>query len=374
MILVLTIFMFNNVGIAENNWYQRADQTQDALEENYWNEDIKSYNLDSEEESREQFFHYWWHAHALDNLVDAYLRTKDSKYEEKIDTLYEGILQRNKGQITNDYYDDMLWMGLALLRAYQITEKEEYKDSVLELWEEIKGGWNDHCQGGIAWRKQQLDYKNTPANGPAVILAARLYREFGKKEYLEWAEKIFSWLDENLVDQNTGFVWDGKNREGKGKIDKDWQFTYNQGVYIGAAVELFKITEEINFLEKADKTADTAMVRLTLPGENIIQDEGQEDGGLFKGIYVRYLTKLIVTLAKTKTEQEFNYKEYIEHLEINAESAWEKSRNEKGIFNNDWTEKTDTKIDLSTNLSGVFLMEVMAVLEEKNLLNGGGIK
>lgn len=154
MILVLTIFMFNNVGIAENNWYQRADQTQDALEENYWNEDIKSYNLDSEEESREQFFHYWWHAHALDNLVDAYLRTKDSKYEEKIDTLYEGILQRNKGQITNDYYDDMLWMGLALLRAYQITEKEEYKDSVLELWEEIKGGWNDHCQGGIAWRKQ----------------------------------------------------------------------------------------------------------------------------------------------------------------------------------------------------------------------------
>jgi len=42
-----------------------------------------------------------------------------------------------------------------------------------------------------------------------------------------------------MVDPATGFVWDGKNRTGDGHIDKDWEFTYCQGVFIGAGVELY---------------------------------------------------------------------------------------------------------------------------------------
>ena len=89
----------------------------------------------------------------------------------------------------------------------------------------------------MAWKKDQLHYKNTPANAPAAIIAFRLYQRFGKKEDLEWGEKIFTWNRDQLMDPETCFVWDGMNREGDGKIDKEWKFTYCQGVMLGAALE-----------------------------------------------------------------------------------------------------------------------------------------
>ena len=63
------------------------------------------------------------------------------------------------------------------------------------------------------------------------------YYRFGTRD-LEWARRIFEWQRQTLVDPETGLVWDGINRQGDGRIDKDWKFTYCQGVYIGAAVEL----------------------------------------------------------------------------------------------------------------------------------------
>src|SRR5690606_39804151 len=67
---------------------------------------------------------------------------------------------------------------------------------------------------------------------------------FGNEEDLDWAIKIYDWQKRMLVDPVTGFVWDGMNREGDGKIDKDWKFTYCQGVYIGAGLELYRHRSE----------------------------------------------------------------------------------------------------------------------------------
>lgn len=75
----------------------------------------------------------------------------------------------------------MEWTALALLRAYRVTGHEAYLNAVLDLWEDIKTAWNEQLGGGLAWKKDQLDYKNTPANAPAVILAARLYELFISK-------------------------------------------------------------------------------------------------------------------------------------------------------------------------------------------------
>lgn len=58
------------------------------------------------------------------------------------------------------------------------------------------------------------------------------------------AKQVYEWLEANLVDPETGFVWDGKNRQVDGKIDKAWAFTYNQGVRIGAGVELYRATND----------------------------------------------------------------------------------------------------------------------------------
>ncbi|GAB2570336.1 glycoside hydrolase family 76 protein [Gracilibacillus alcaliphilus] len=347
-------------------WSSRAQEAFDSLKRNYWNDQLKMFNnhYPNPDNYSNLTFHYWWYAHAIDSLIDAYHRSKDETITVFIEKEYRGLIFRNGGQPRNLLYDDMEWLALALLRAYQITKDNTYLTDVRCLWEDIKTGWNDHMDGGIAWHKNQLDYKNTPANGPAIILAARLYQCFGDKADLEWAKKIFVWLDEYLIDAATGFVMDGINRLGDGQIDADWEFTYCQGVYVGGAVELYRITNKDIYLEKALQTAHTAIDKLHDQEHDVLQSEGNGDGGLFKGIMVRYFTELI-TAAPSRTAVIRDY------LEKNAETIWQHGTDkEKIIFHHLWSERPDLEagVDLSIQLSGVILLECLAMLEQEGIV------
>ncbi|WNR45367.1 glycoside hydrolase family 76 protein [Paenibacillus roseipurpureus] len=350
-----------NVSKADS-WSQRADLAQAGLGSNYWNNKLNLFdNLSPCHDLCNEKFHYWWQAHGIDTLVDAYVRTGHVEVKNKLGNMYQGMLDRNGGVWPNDFYDDMEWLALAWLRAYEATSEERYKEAALLLWEDIKTGWNEEQGGGIAWRKPQLDYKNTPANAPAVILAARLYKQFGNAEDLVWAKKIYDWQRANLVDPESGFVWDGKNREGDGKIDKTWEFSYCQGVYIGAGVELFRATGDRGYLADAAQTAHASKLRLTSPITGMLPSESNGDGGLFKGIFVRYLTELVLA--------DPSQKEALELLRTNAESLWSYGRDEqRQMFSKSWATTPEPAEDLSVNLSGVMLLECMAVLEKRGLL------
>ncbi|SFT20793.1 glycoside hydrolase family 76 protein [Paenibacillus sp. BC26] len=341
-------------------WENRAEEAQQALSDLFWNPAIRLFDIEipCPDGACNTIFHYWWMAHAVDALVDGYERTQDAKYALLLEEIYEGLLTRNGGAFPNELYDDMEWMAIAWLRAYKALGVEKYKAAALLLWEDIQTGWNDHMGGGIAWQKSQLDYKNTPANGPAAILAARLYKQFGRDEDLQWAEKIYSWLKHNLVNPDNGFVWDGMNREGDGAIDKEWKFTYCQGVFIGAAVELFRITGEQAYLEDAMRTAAASEKELIEAGSGLLPDEQDGDGGLFKGILVRYLGEL----AK---EVPSSFGAALPLLVRNAASLWEHGRDEnRCVFNTDWSSKPAERVTLSTQLSGIMLLEQLAVLEQ----------
>ncbi|MCG8337619.1 MAG: AGE family epimerase/isomerase [Proteobacteria bacterium] len=338
-------------------WNERAEQAQKDLVSLFWNENTQMMNaiypLDANNPKNR--FHYWWQAHVLDVLLDGYERTQDIKYLERFEQVYENVYMLNGFSIVNEFYDDMEWMALALLRAYQITDKEAYKEAVFLLWDTIKLGWNNHYGGGISWKVDTPEYKNTPANMPAAILAARLYKEFNDEADLQWGIKIFDWQNEHLVDSETGIIWDGINRLGDGKIDKDWRFTYCQGVYIGASLELYKVTDEKKYLQYAHKTADAAMNLLVNPDTGVLIGEGDGDGGLFKGIFIRYFSMLIQTEPKTK---------YINFVYLNGESLWERGRAQNnGLFSKDWYTLPEESEDLSIQLSGIMLTEQLAKLE-----------
>lgn len=355
-----------NVASKTTKWEKRAQESFDSLLRYYWNNDLKMFNnhYPNPDNRCNLTFHYWWYAHAIDSLVDAHNRTNNQEILTFIEKEYEGLLFRNGGQPTNLLYDDMEWLALALLRAYQATEKEVFIKEVQILWKDIKTGWNEHMGGGIAWHKDQLDYKNTPANGPAIILAARLYKNFGNEKDLEWAQKIFDWQEQHLVDPKTGFVMDGINRLGDGEVDADWEFTYCQGVYVGAAVELYRITNNDTYLQKALRTAHTAIEKLHDNELNVLKSEGNGDGGLFKGIMIRYFTELILT-APTDT------KAILRYLEANAEILWQHGKDtEKTIFNHMWSKKPNLTegIDLSIELSGVMLFECLVRMERQGLI------
>jgi predicted alpha-1,6-mannanase (GH76 family) len=347
--------------VTGETWAARAAETFASFDARYWLEGEGLYLIRSPLEPRDNDlpfdpFHYWWQAHALDALVDAYTRDGNAAHLERAGQLLEGIVRKN-GSLTNDFYDDMQWLALSTLRAWDASGDARFKDACLALWADIKLGWNDHCGGGIAWRKPQLDYKNTPANAPAAILAARLHTRFGDAADLEWARRIFDWLEAHLIDPQTGFAWDGMNRQGDGGVDKDWAFTYCQGVTVGAAVELHAATREGRYLEAARRTARAAHARLAQPATHAMPDEGDGDGGLFKGILVRYLTQYaLLTLDE-------NVRRW---LEANAVLAW--AHRAQGLNGRDWTHAPAFPLDLSTALSGVMLTESMAVLERVGAL------
>ena len=347
------IYMAEIIFDKDSQFYKYADEAQDNLIKNYWNEKNGIF-YDKYPQKTSGGLNYWWMAHAIDVLADAYIRTGDEKYKDYADKVLASVVKKN-GKIINDYYDDMQWMALALLRFYDETGERKYIVYVEDLWNDITKGWNDKMGGGIAWRKSQKDYKNTPANAPAAILAARLYNTIGNEVYLDWAKKLFEFVEENLVNKNTGQVWDGINREGNGKIDKDWCFTYCHGVYIGAAVELYKITGEQIYLDKALKTAGFSLDKF-IKNEFFV-DEGEGDGGLFKGILIRYLTELY----KIKPD----YSEIKNIFDDNIFILREKGTNSEGLYGKSWGKApgTDKGYDLTVQLSGVMLYEMMAIIK-----------
>ncbi|MFS0725721.1 glycoside hydrolase family 76 protein [Paenibacillus sp. 1P07SE] len=340
-------------------WQSRADEAQQVLEREYWNPSIRMYNIQTPCPGGDcnTIFHYWWMAHAVEALTDGLERTGEQYYKDRLSQLYEGLLARNGGAWPNKLYDDMEWMAIGWLRAYRATGEERYKAAALLLWDDIQTGWNDHMGGGIAWQKTQLDYKNTPANAPAAILAARLYDAFGDPEDLAWAKKIYHWLREALVDPQTGFVWDGMNRLQDGGIDKDWKFTYCQGVYIGAAVELYRLTGDLQYKADAERTWQAAIAEIARPDDGLFPPEGTGDGGLFKGIFARYAGQLAL-LPDAETDA-------AEVLFANARTLWEQGRGGAALFGGAWDERPAGDIELSTQLSGVILLETAALLERR---------
>src|SRR5690625_7633801 len=97
-----------------------------------------------------------------------------------MDRWQTGVRIQNGNTFLHEYYDDLEWNALAMLRAYQVTGVEGFKNDVDTIWQDVKKGWHSIVGGGIAWRKSQLYYKHTPANAPAAIMAARLSRQCGR--------------------------------------------------------------------------------------------------------------------------------------------------------------------------------------------------
>lgn len=341
------------------NWNATANSSSTALTTSFWNTGGKYFNTDN---SGSTTFQYWPQAHALDVLIDAYERTGDVKYKNYFDQWFEGVKIKNGNTFYNVFYDDMEWNALAILRAYKATNDVKYKDAALQIWEYIKVGWNDNAGGGITWKKGMEYSKNACSNGPACILAARLYQEFGDEQNKEWAVKIYNWLKSTLVNTGNGMVYDNINSE-TGEINKSWIFTYNQGTYIGSAVELHKIFNEKSYLNDAVLAANYTISSLV--DNSILKSEGTGDGGLFKGIFVRYFVDLIQQERLDPAVQ----RRYIQFLQHNAETLWTQGTAKPTIlFGPNWRIKPGAANGLTEQLSGSMLMEGMALLEKKELI------
>jgi len=176
-------------------------------------------------------WNYWWQAHLLDTLVDAQLRAPSPARLASIRAFVRSVRLRNFGRWTNDYYDDIAWLGLALQRVSSLGI--DVGPALAAIDTQLLSGWTAAAGGGIWWRRGD-DFKNAPANGPAAIFHAR-------SGNVARAREMTSWLTSTLVDPSSGLVWDGI-RADTGELVKHI-YTYCQGVYLGACLELSLMDE-----------------------------------------------------------------------------------------------------------------------------------
>ncbi|ACQ82228.1 glycoside hydrolase family 76 [Beutenbergia cavernae DSM 12333] len=409
--------------MAPGEWPGRADVAQLSLSELWWApwpQLLHNTHPTSAAED-ERVFNYWWLAHVIDVQVDAYLRTGDGAWLDAARDTASNIRTRNGDSLFNDYFDDMLWYALALLRVAEATPPgaaggghDGVMRDVVALWDHVlEHGWTDVHGESVSWRTQQPDYKNTPANGPFIILGARLARVTGDATYLTWAQRSMDWLEAHLVGDD-GFVEDGLGREGGDVVDTHWRFTYNQGLYIGACVELARAarrgagSEEraqedrdrraAAWLDKAERTALTSIRELATDGVfrregNLAPDDVPEadggDVGLFKGIWYRYAAQLLAERdvpgvaafvrsstdalwaharipAPTPSREEVGAtaRGSLRNGErISAAAASAGAPGELLRAGDDWTRPAPPTVGYSTQLSAVMALEVRALLE-----------
>jgi predicted alpha-1,6-mannanase (GH76 family) len=342
------------------DWSKEADSVQKALNTQFWSADEKYYNQDN---NGNKGFNYWWNAHALDVLVDGYNRSKDPAYTAKMDALLDGMYKKNGNKWTNNFYDDMEWMALASLRAYDATKDTKYKDLTDLLWTAIKGGWTTVNGGGIMWEKNSPSSKNACSNGPAIILACRLYKLNGNTSDLDWAKKIYSWQRASLVEAARGVVWDGYGNSSETAI-----YTYNQGTWLGGALELYTITKDNQCIKDAIRNANYIMNDLQKFSPNgVLRGENTGDGGLFKGIFIRYFTQLVLLGDLDSYTKSL----YLKYLKNNGQSLLGKAiRLPEYIVSPDWSSMPSAvKQDCSVELSGIMLLEALDQLKRLGLYN-----
>lgn len=343
------------------DWSAAADSSSSNFIYSFWNSTDNYFNNNN---VGLKDFHYWPQAHALDVMVDALNRTNDNLYKTTISKWYDGVKAKNGNSFYNEFYDDMEWNALAMLRAYNATREEKFKTAAIDVWKDIQTGWNSNAGGGIAWKKDQPYSKNACSNGPACILAARLYQQFGDGADKEWALKIYDWEKEYLFNPANGAVYDNIDSR-TGDVQTSWIFTYNEGTFLGAALELYNITGERGYLNDAVKAADHTLNNLVDSNDRLLKSEGTGDGGLFKGIFIRYFTQLILHPDLSSAVR----KRYVSFLKYNAETLWRQGTNKSLIlYGPYWKTKPGTSTDLTTQSSGAMLIESVALLKSEGII------
>ena len=387
LLLAVGMWLSANAQKDATYWNKMADGMSQALIDKFWGANFEGYadryyfNYGSNL-SNMTTNHYWPQAHAMDVLVDAYMRTGEKRYKELFPLWWNGAPRYNfagkmnpKDAWWNVFVDDMEWIVLAQIRMWESTGNKMYINKARQMYDDwIWPTWGPENEfpwyGGITWKTDVEKSKNACSNGPAALIAARLYRFFdqakfkggkAKEAYLNEAIKIYTWEKNFLFDRKTGAVYDNINR--KGEIQKNWIFTYNIGTFLGAAHELFLITGDKQYLDDAVLAASYVTDHMTQNG--VLSDAPSGDGGLFHGIFFRYFVKLINEEAlDINTRKKFH--DYLTSLAtIMAEQG---VNHNTMLYAGRWRNAPadDEPVGLTPHLTGCMLMEAMCVLKPLN--------
>lgn len=270
----------------------------------------------------------WTQAIYLDMAINAYQRTKDPAYLKLVNDIYIGGFNRYDGYNWNNtttwfIYDDMMWWVIALTNAYDLTGNTTYLDKAKTGFARVWEGSYDPIKGGMFWDFQHSG-KNACINYPTVIAAMKLYNITKDVAYLNKAKEIYTWSRENLFDIAKGRVADHKVGNNNPGFE---DYTYNQGTCIGAAVLLYKSTNQQSYLDDAKLAANYTRYTMS-DAAGILPAEGDwNEQGVLKAIFAQYLAELVKVYPQG---------DYATWAINNANAAWNNRDQSRGIMHRNY--------------------------------------
>ncbi|KAM0815708.1 putative Mannan endo-1,6-alpha-mannosidase [Seiridium cardinale] len=253
----------------------------------------------------------WWQsAVALQATLDFMVATGTHDYIQlanyTIDTQRAPLEEwpQGGGDFRAASTDDTGWWALALLSMYSMTGEKWLLDIAITDEAYLSQYWTTECSGGLIWRIRDLSYKAAISNELYIELTATLHNLIpGDEAYLAKSLLAWEWFRDSGMINNAFLINDGLmgGPDSTCVNNNAPTWTYNQGVVLGALVQLHTATGDADFLDTARKIANAVIASSYLAPEGILTEPCLEctdsDPHTFKGVFMRYLTKLNAQLS-----------------------------------------------------------------------------
>ena len=249
------------------------------------------------------------------------------------------------------YYDDNEWLGIEFIRAYRTLGDARYLEKAAETFRFAVSGWSDTMGGGIYWRENDPETKNTCSNGPAAVLALLLYQVTQQKTYLDWALKILDWL-KILKSDKKGVYLDALRLDAS--IDER-TFTYNSGTPLHANALLYEITADQQYLHEA-----RALARASLDQFAPIDPEYGVRFWPNTPWFNAVLLRGYLELYRVDPDHE---RVFLQAMKSSLEYAWNHARAADGTFSPDGSGRTELASDTRWLLDQAAMVELYALLD-----------
>ena len=277
---------------------------------------------------------------ALDIAIaeDRYLYTHNVADRQRVsDLMTTFVAKEGSSWIKNSSWnDDMAWMIIAGLRAYQITGNEAWLKIVTDTWNATYDrGWDTKYAGGGIWEDMghitpwDKPSKCGLSNSPIASMGVVLYQITGDAAFLDKSKQIYNWVRKSMFIPATGQIYGcvgfATSDETVGKLEGG-NNAYDSGSYIEMTDALYRVTGDDAYHQDTLKAIEY----------RIAKDAILHDGGRGEQQWGYRFTRGLSDYCN------FNdaWPKYQTWLQNNADAAWSK-RNALNITWDDWTKVTD---------------------------------
>ncbi|KAF2199367.1 mannan endo-1,6-alpha-mannosidase DCW1 precursor [Delitschia confertaspora ATCC 74209] len=244
--------------------------------------------------------YYWWEAGAMFGaLIDYQYYTGDTQYNDiTTKAMVHQIGENNAFMPLNQTKtlgnDDQAFWGMAAMSAAEVKfpDPPEGQSSWLSLAQGVfntqASRWDTTtCGGGLRWQIFQFNngynYKNTISNGCFFNIAARLGKYTGNQTYVDWAEKMWDWVESihlMEIQKDGGYhFYDGSDDTINCTKANHIQWTYNAGVFLLGAATMWNITDSDIWKTRTTRIINGTNVFFSNDAPNVMTEVACEGNG-----------------------------------------------------------------------------------------------